>query len=211
MTTRLKIWVVVLFLLTAGAVSLAIYFRNHGFSAREKPSWMETVMARHARRIATPAGAKELQIPFPQTEAGMAEAREHFVEHCSVCHGIDGRGETTIGRNLYPKVPSMADANTQQLTDGELFYIISNGIRFTGMPAWGDEDSPESIWALVAFIRHLPQLSPEELKKMQESASGSKGHEKAEPETVQPKKMSQGDKVKTKSRSHDQVTKPHNH
>lgn len=175
-----KIVSVILLLFVAGAVALFLWVRNHGFSARAEPSWIEARLARHARRIATPAGASELKNPFPVTEASQAEARAHYVEHCAICHGIDGRGKTVIGRNLYPKVPPMTDADTQQLTDGELFYIISNGIRFTGMPAWGSEDSPASIWALVAFIRQLPKLSPEEINRLQEMAEGSGAHEEAE-------------------------------
>lgn len=168
--------IAILLLFVAGAIAFFFWFRNHGFSARAEPSWIEARLARHARRIATPANAKETKNPFPATEVSMVEAREHFVEHCSMCHGIDGRGQTVIGRNLYPKVPPMTDADTQQLTDGELFYIISNGVRFTGMPAWGGEDSPESIWGLVAFIRRLPKLSPEEIKLMQEMATGASDH-----------------------------------
>lgn len=171
-----KIMIAILLLFVAGAIAFFFWFRNHGFSARAEPSWIEARLARHARRIATPAHAKETKNPFPATDANLAEACEHFVEHCSTCHGIDGRGNTIIGRNLYPKAPPMTDANTQQLTDGELFYIISNGVRFTGMPAWGGEDSPESIWALVAFIRRLPKLSPEEIKLMQEIAAGAGDH-----------------------------------
>lgn len=171
--------IAILLLFVAGAIASFFWFRNHGFSARAEPSWIEARLARHARRIATPAGAKELKNPVPETEASLTEAREHFVGHCSMCHGIDGRGKTTIGRNLYPKVPPMTDADTQQLSDGELFYIISNGIRFTGMPAWGGEDSPESIWGLVAFIRRLPKLSPEEIKLMQEMIAGE-GDQKTE-------------------------------
>src|SRR5262249_7370363 len=109
-----------------------------------------------------------LKNPSSPTEASLAEAHEQFVENCSICHGIDGRGDTLIGRNMYPQVPNLANAETQQLTDGELFYIISNGVRFTGMPAWGDENNPESTWALVTFIRRLPQLSPDELEKSPE-------------------------------------------
>ena len=175
-----KILIVVLLLFVAGAAALFFWVRNHGFSARAEPSWIEARLARHARRIATPANAKETKNPFPVTDASLSEAREHFVEHCAMCHGIDGRGQTVIGRNLYPKVPPMTDADTQQLTDGELFYIISNGVRFTGMPAWGGEDSPESIWALVAFIRRLPKLSPEEIKQMQEMAAGAGDHQTME-------------------------------
>lgn len=115
----------------------------------------------------------------------MGEADEHFVEHCGICHGIDGRGDTLIGKNLYPQVPDMSAADTQQLSDGELYYIISNGIRLTGMPAWRFEDKPEAIWDLVSLIRRLPKLSPDELKRLQEAArnaGGELGEQAGEPE-----------------------------
>lgn len=171
-----KLFLILLVMVLAGAAYLAYALFTHGFSAREKPSLVETYFARHARRIATPAGARELKNPVPATPESMAEAQEHWVAHCSSCHGIDGRGDTTIGRNLYPKAPDMRDAETQRLSDGELYYIISNGVRFTGMPAWGDEDSPESIWALVAFIRRLPHLTPEEIQSMQQPATAEESH-----------------------------------
>ena len=85
-------------------------------------------------------------------------------------------GNSVIGRGLYPPAPDITDAKTQEQTDGELFYIISNGVRLTGMPAWQGEDSPEEIWDLVSFIRHLPQITPEELKQMKEMS----GEETAE-------------------------------
>ena len=85
-------------------------------------------------------------------------------------NGNDGRGKTQIGQNLYPKAPDMRLPQTQNLTDGEIYYTIHNGIRLTGMPAWGrdvtdvkDEDS----WKLVLFIRHLPQLTPAEEGEME--------------------------------------------
>jgi mono/diheme cytochrome c family protein len=155
---------------------LYVYARGHGFSAREQPSWMERTMAVNARKIATPADAKGLTNPRQQQTAEMiAEADEHFVEHCGICHGIDGRGDTTIGRNLYPKVPDMSQPDTQQLSDGELYYIISNGIRLTEMPAWGSEDKPEAIWDLVSLTRRLPKLSPEELQRLQKAAREAGG------------------------------------
>jgi len=69
----------------------------------------------------------------------------------------------------------MSQAATQQLGDGELYYIISNGIRLTGMPAWGSEDKPEAIWDLVSVIRRLPKLSPEELQRLQNAAREAGG------------------------------------
>ena len=169
----------VLVIMISALSALAIWFQRHGFSAREEPAWYEKVLARHARRIATPAGAKELKNPFPLTEASLTEAREHWVAHCSTCHALDGSGSTTIGRNLYPKAPDMRDAETQKLSDGELFYIISNGVRFTGMPAWGEEDSAKSIWELVGYIRRLPALSPEEKLLLEKLQRGETGEGKA--------------------------------
>jgi len=206
---KIAVLVVILAAL-AGVISFVIWFSNHGFSAREKPSWVETVLARHARRIATPGGAKELKNPQPVTEASMAEAREHFVEHCSVCHGSTGRGDTLYGRNLYPKVPDLTQADTQQLTDGELFYIISNGVRFTGMPAFGGEDGPESIWGLVSFIRRLPKLTPEEIKQLQEMAEGGK-METDKTKGGQPEPAGSKEKRAPKPHSHGPGTKPHGH
>lgn len=176
--TKLLIGVVIVLVVGLGYLGVAI--ARHGFSAREKPSRVEEFFARHARRIATPAGAKELKNPYPATAENLAPARAHWVDHCSSCHALDGSGNAVIGRNLYPPAPDMSDAETQQLSDGELYYIISNGVRFTGMPAWGGEDSPEEIWQLVLFIRRLPNLSPEELMLMEQpatgEATGAKGH-----------------------------------
>ena len=78
----------------------------------------------------------------------------------------NGSGKTLINSGLYPPAPDLRQGQTQNLTDGELFYIIKNGIRFTGMPGWGGED--EGNWKLVLFIRHLPQLSAKEIELMQE-------------------------------------------
>jgi mono/diheme cytochrome c family protein len=68
-----------------------------------------------------------------------------------LCHGNDGKGRTLIGQNLYPKTTDLSLPQTQQLGDGELFYIITNGIRLTGMPAWGTgtPEDDEATWGLV--------------------------------------------------------------
>ena len=158
--------VLALVLLVAGGGWLYWFLTAHGFSAREKPSAIEALLARHARRIATPRGARELRNPVKPTPLAIAEARDHFADHCAVCHGNDGSGKTQMNGGLYPPAPDLRRADTQDLTDGELFYIIKNGIRFTGMPGWGGED--EDNWKLVLFIRHLPNLTSTELQLMRE-------------------------------------------
>jgi mono/diheme cytochrome c family protein len=142
---------------------------RRGFSARDEPSAVEAVVARAMRRLAVPRRAKSLANPVYPSDEALAEARAHFADHCAMCHANDGSGNTTIGRNLYPKAPDMRLDATQSLTDGELYGIIQNGIRLTGMPAWGTEgdDTDEDSWGLVHLIRHLKELTPEQLKEME--------------------------------------------
>ena len=71
-----------------------------------------------------------------------------------------------INEGLYPPAPDLREDTTQHLSDGEVMYIIKNGIRFTGMPGWGGDD--EDNWKLVLFIRHLRELSEKELELMKE-------------------------------------------
>lgn len=74
-----------------------------------------------------------------------------------------------MGKNMYPPPPNMRKRETQDMADGELFYVIENGVRLSGMPAWGSgsEHDQEDSWELVRFIRHLPDLSPEEISEME--------------------------------------------
>ena len=138
--------------------------RAHGFSAREKPTPYEALLARYARQLASEPDARNLKNPLAATPLTVAESRDHFADHCATCHGNRGDGKTQINAGLYPPAPDMRQAVTQDLSDGELFYIIKNGIRFTGMPGWGGSD--EDNWKLVLFIRHLPQLTTTELEFM---------------------------------------------
>lgn len=152
--------------IAAAVIWLGWHMKSRGFSAREKPAAFEAYLARHARRLASEPGARELKNPVEATPLAIAEARDHFADHCATCHGNNGNGKTPINAGLYPPAPDMGQGETQQLTDGEIFYIIKNGIRFTGMPGWGGED--EENWKLVLFIRHLPKISPKEIELMKE-------------------------------------------
>jgi hypothetical protein len=75
-----------------------------------------------------------------------------------------------MGRGLYPRAPDMRLPATQNLSDAELFYIIENGVRLTGMPGWstGTKEGETSSWHLVTFVRHLPKLTKDELAAMEE-------------------------------------------
>jgi mono/diheme cytochrome c family protein len=141
-----------------------IKFFAHGFSAQARPGWFEVLAARAARKVAIPADAKNKPNPVPASDEVLAQARSHWADHCAGCHSNNGSGDTLIGRHMYPPAPNMRQSSTQGLSDGELFYIIQNGIRLTGMPAWGTGAShdEQDSWKLVRFIRHLPRLTAEE-------------------------------------------------
>ena len=138
-----------------------------GSGTRKEPGALETLLARRLRSLTTPATAQALKNPVQSSPQVLQEAAQHFADHCASCHANDGSGNTSIGRKLYPRAPDMRLAATQQLSDGELYFIIHNGVRFTGMPAWGESEPDEDSWKLVCFIRHLPSLTAQELHDME--------------------------------------------
>jgi mono/diheme cytochrome c family protein len=150
------------------AIAAVAWLAAQGIGARAEPSAIETTLARRARQLAIPARDRDRAIPEPATPTTIRAGMEHWADHCASCHGNDGSGETTMGRALYPRVPDMRLPATQDLTDGELFYIIENGVKLTGMPAWstGTPDGEQASWHLVHFIRHLPGITEAELAEM---------------------------------------------
>src|SRR4051812_17633242 len=116
--------------LIIGAVLVGVlagaYFVTAGVSARPTPGRAETLIARTVRHLAIAWHTDKALNPVPPSDAVIAEGRAHFADHCAVCHGNDGSGNTEMGRGLYPKAPDMRAAATQDLSDAELFYIIEN-------------------------------------------------------------------------------------
>ncbi len=153
-------------LAASGWVGYRLY--TTGFSAKTEPHVLEVMMARQIRHLAIPIEQRNAPNPVAPTPAVLKEALAHFADHCATCHANDGSGQTPIGKNVYPKAPDLRLSDTQSLSDGELFWVIHNGIRFTAMPAWGEGEPEKDLdsWKLVHFIRHLPRLMPEELEEM---------------------------------------------
>ena len=141
---------------------------RRGFSAHDEPSRVESVISRSMRQWAVPADLRAAQNPVPLSPRVLGEGLAHFADHCATCHGNDGKG-SDLGRRMYPKTPDMTLPATQNLSDGELFSIIENGVRLTGMPGFGTgtAESAYGSWGLVHFVRHLPKLTPEELARME--------------------------------------------
>jgi mono/diheme cytochrome c family protein len=169
MRTKLIVFIVVMVLGIVGAFGWMGYqLFTTGFSAKTEPHALEVLMARQIRHLAIPIEKRTAQNPIPSSPEVMKESLAHFADHCALCHANDGSGQTPIGKNVNPKALDLRLPEIQSMSDGEIFWVIHNGIRFTAMPAWGEGDSAEDkvSWKLVHFIRHLPQLTPEELDQM---------------------------------------------
>jgi mono/diheme cytochrome c family protein len=166
--SRGKVILAATLLVAALAILGAASLLHNGLSSRATPTSFEAMLARNARHMAIPADARKQQNAVAASPDNLRDARLHFADHCAMCHGNEGTGDTLIGKGLYPKPPDLRAAETQKLSDGELFWIIENGVRFTGMPAFGgSHGSQEDSWKLVRFIRHLPQLSNDERMEME--------------------------------------------
>ena len=150
------------------ALAAVGYVRATGLRARATPGALETTVARTMRSLAISNRDRDRANPLSASAEALQSGLEHYADHCAVCHGNDGRGLTDFGRGLFPPPPDLRASPTQELTDGELFYIIENGIRFTGMPAFstGTPDGEAESWKLVQFIRRLPQIGEADLERM---------------------------------------------
>jgi mono/diheme cytochrome c family protein len=184
-----------------GGIAMFASILRYGFSAHDEPTWIEAKVARTVRHWAVPSDLRGKKNPVPLTDEVVAEGRAHFADHCAVCHGNDGKGESSMGKQMYPKTPNMTLAATQSMSDGEIFSIIENGIRLTGMPGFGSGDAQSAYgsWTLVRFIRRLPALtaeekaemeklnpkSPEEWQQMQQEQAFLAGGEEAAPSASQ--------------------------
>ena len=162
-----------LLLVAVAALAGVLYVKNTGLRGQPEPGAFETRVARAVRGLAIPSDVKAKANPLGTSEDAFRKGMEHFARYCAMCHANDGSGrDTPFGKGLFPKPPDLRGEATQSLTDGEVFYIIENGVRFTGMPAFGtgsaDPAGETLAWQLVLFIRHLPRITAEEINRMKE-------------------------------------------
>lgn len=144
-------------------------------SASVPPGSLETRLARFALDRSISRRAPKTSNPVARTDAdALREGGEHFKEMCVTCHGAPGVDPSEIGDGLNPPAPDLTLERVQRRSDGELFWIVQNGIRMSGMPAFGATHKERQIWEIVAFLRHLPSITPEEEKAL---AAANREHE----------------------------------
>lgn len=157
-----------LVLIAAGAGIL----KWHGFRASSTPSALEVAVARSVRNFAIPRAESRKTNPVANDPIALQQGHDAYLARCASCHGVDGRGETPIGMNQYPRVPDLRADKTQRLSDGEIHYIIENGVQLTGMPAMHSQSASEG-WKLVTYIRSLRLATPKDYAIQRQTMSSA--------------------------------------
>jgi mono/diheme cytochrome c family protein len=103
----------------------------------------------------------------------IASGAGQYAEMCSHCHLAPGMKRTEISRGLYPRAPELRRGS--HLTPAEAFWVVKHGIKMTGMPAWGLTHDDEILWDVVAFLRKLPDLTPDQYRSLVENAPKTHG------------------------------------
>ncbi len=145
--------------LILGVISVTLGALLPGCSAGKQPSTGETSLANAAKDVVIPLEAGRMKNPLPETDEVVSQGQQVFVESCAICHGGDGRSQTSIGHHMDPPAMDLNSAHVQHWTDGELFWIIRNGVRLTGMPSWQSTISEDDTWKLARFIHSLPRIN----------------------------------------------------
>jgi mono/diheme cytochrome c family protein len=148
----------------AGALCVAVFLSflvlafEFNPSALSEPGKVETDVATTTLRILVwRRASREVIPPAPDDwQASVDEGDELYGIDCSDCHGLDGHTPTDEGRWMYPRAANLISSQVQRYSDRELFWIVKNGIRLSGMPAFAKVETDEHIWNLIAYLRTLP-------------------------------------------------------
>ncbi|WP_390905435.1 c-type cytochrome [Occallatibacter riparius] len=149
--------------LSLAAVALvgASLAASFDLSAVPEPGRVETTVANEAKNFLVHREARRSSIKEPSlTQSDLDNAQNVFGSECATCHGNDGRTPTDIGRGLYPRAPDLGNDEVQHWSDPEMFWIIRNGLRLTGMPAFGKQLTDQETWSLVRYLRTLRTSTP---------------------------------------------------
>jgi len=112
--------------------------------------------------------SKDIPVPDLNDSLMIKEGFEHYSEMCESCHGAPGKSQTELSKGLNPPAPYLVKY-AKRINPKIAFWATKNGITKTGMPAWGKTHSDEKIWAIVAFMQTLPEMTGDEYEKMENS------------------------------------------
>ncbi len=151
-----RAWVITIVILLIALVIGGLAPGRFSLTALPEPGQTETLLATKAKHFLVAQESRE-SVPTqpPNTAARLTEGDKLYGTECAMCHGMDGRRPSETGRWMYPRAADLTSPGAQGYSDRELFWIVKNGIRFSGMPAFGKVESDEHIWSLVLYVRSL--------------------------------------------------------
>ena len=173
--TRRPFWlwaalVVALFLAGAGSAALFVYAGVYNIAADVPHTKPVFWIIDHLRDRSIAVRAQGLTPLADIADAGhVAAGATLYANLCTGCHLAPGMRRTDLSRGLYPKPPQLAYGN--ELSPNQEFWIVKHGIKLTGMPAWGRTHSDAEVWDIVAFLRKMPTLDPEQYRAMTKTAT----------------------------------------
>lgn len=167
-------------LILALAAVAVVWSGVYNVAASVPPGKLETQIATFALNQSVHRRAPVTKNPFARTPEVLRAGLAHYRENCVDCHGAPGVDVSEFGEGLNPAAPDLTLPRVQERPDGELFWIVSNGIRTTGMPAFGPTHRPEEIWKVLAFLRHLPEITTEEQKVLRSATEEAEHHGEAQ-------------------------------
>jgi len=164
---------------------LFIYSGWYNVSANEQENGIMKWVLNTTKDRSIEFRSKDITVPDLNDSSMLKEGFEHYNEMCVSCHGAPGLEETEVSVGLNPTAPFLVKVS-KEIDPKELFWITKNGIKMTGMPAWGKTHSDEKIWAIVAFVKKLPNMTAEEYQKMK-SPSGTMEDDEKDLDENEPK------------------------
>lgn len=168
-------------LLVALSAGLYVWTGSFNVAASVPTGRLEEGLARFALNRAIARRASPATNPLSSSPETLREGLAHYRENCAGCHGAPGVDAAEYGEGLNPPAPDLTLPRVQKRPDGELYWIVSNGIRMTGMPAFAPTHKEREVWTIVAFLRHLPALTAGEEKALKAETEEA-SHHHGEPE-----------------------------
>ena len=152
---------ILIFVAVASLTVLMFAAPRFDWSATAKPGRLEATLAQYLIGRWIKGNSSSQSNPLAESSENLRLGREDFDSHCASCHGLDGSGRNQFEADFYPPVPKLA-GTPRQLSDAEIYFIITHGVRLSGMPGFAARHRPDEIWRIVLWVRHLDRLSPQE-------------------------------------------------
>jgi mono/diheme cytochrome c family protein len=160
----------------AAVVLLFVVMPRMQWNATARPSAAEHWVARYVQSQWVRRNAPSESNPIAPTADNLREGEKEYDEHCAVCHGLDGNAKNQVGGDFYPPIARLSKG-AGFLSDGQFYFIVSHGIRMTAMPGFGTRHSPDELWKIILWVRHLPNLTPQERAAIQARMKQEEGGE----------------------------------